>query len=154
MQSCQLIQKARTQGPFQMDGQEIQISADFSKETSKCRRAFLAFRPRLRQMEVKYGLFELARMWIMKNGVSKDFYDPEVVLSFLDDLLPMDTSTPIPTQDPPAAGPNALPQGLVPGGSGSDHHPLDLADEIWKDSGTAMMTGGRCYTRWRSTRKW
>ncbi|KAJ1203435.1 hypothetical protein NDU88_007221 [Pleurodeles waltl] len=33
--------------------------ADFSKETSERRRAFLALRPRLRQMEVKYCRFEL-----------------------------------------------------------------------------------------------
>ncbi|KAJ1218537.1 hypothetical protein NDU88_006115 [Pleurodeles waltl] len=58
VQARQLIQRARTHGPCQMDGQVIRMSADFSKETSKRRRAFLALQPRLRQMEVKYGLFE------------------------------------------------------------------------------------------------
>ncbi|KAJ1145472.1 hypothetical protein NDU88_011758 [Pleurodeles waltl] len=93
-----------------MDGQEIQISADFSKETSERRRAFLALRPRLRQIEVKYVLFEPAKMWITKNGVSKDFYDPEDLRSFLDGLIPMDTSTPTPPRDPPATSLNALPK--------------------------------------------
>ncbi|KAJ1215501.1 hypothetical protein NDU88_003109 [Pleurodeles waltl] len=76
-QARQLIQRARTHEPCQMDGQEIRISADFSKETSERRRAFLAIRPRLRKMEEKYGLFEPSRMWAMKNGVSQDFCDPE-----------------------------------------------------------------------------
>ncbi|KAJ1188882.1 hypothetical protein NDU88_005639 [Pleurodeles waltl] len=75
-QSRQLIQKARTQGPCQLDGHTIRILADFSKETSERRRAFLALRPHLRQLEVKYGMFDLARMWITKNDASKDFYDP------------------------------------------------------------------------------
>ncbi|KAJ1191227.1 hypothetical protein NDU88_000543 [Pleurodeles waltl] len=92
MQARQIIQRARTHGTCQLDGQEIRISADFSQETSNHRRAFLALRPRLRQMEVKYGLFELARMWVMKNGVSQDFYDPEDLQSFLDGLQPLDTS--------------------------------------------------------------
>ncbi|KAJ1199700.1 hypothetical protein NDU88_003533 [Pleurodeles waltl] len=76
-QAWQLLQRARTHKPCQMDGQEIWISADFSKETSERRRAFLALQPRLRQMEVKYGLFEPATMWVTKNGVSQDFYNPE-----------------------------------------------------------------------------
>ncbi|KAJ1137241.1 hypothetical protein NDU88_003654 [Pleurodeles waltl] len=41
-QARHLIQRARTHGPCQMDGQEIRMSADFSKETSERRRAFLA----------------------------------------------------------------------------------------------------------------
>ncbi|KAJ1148909.1 hypothetical protein NDU88_001733 [Pleurodeles waltl] len=35
---------------------------------------------------MKYGLFEPASMWITKNGVSKDFYDPEDLQMFLDGL--------------------------------------------------------------------
>ncbi|KAJ1110438.1 hypothetical protein NDU88_007789 [Pleurodeles waltl] len=98
-----------------MDGQEIRISADFSKETSERRRAYLALRPRLRQMEVKYGLFEPARMWVTKNGVSQDFYDPEDLRSFLDGLLPMDTSALTPPRASPATDQNAQPQGPAPG---------------------------------------
>ncbi|KAJ1191544.1 hypothetical protein NDU88_000860 [Pleurodeles waltl] len=41
-QAHQLIQRARTQGPFQLDGHTIRMSGDFSKETSDRRRAFLA----------------------------------------------------------------------------------------------------------------
>ncbi|KAJ1175445.1 hypothetical protein NDU88_000733 [Pleurodeles waltl] len=76
-QARQLIQKARTQGPCQLDGHTIRISADVSKETIDRRRAFPALRPRLLQLEVKYGLFEPGRMWVTKNRASKDFYDPE-----------------------------------------------------------------------------
>ncbi|KAJ1115230.1 hypothetical protein NDU88_003456 [Pleurodeles waltl] len=123
MQARQLIQRARTQGPCQMDDQEIRISADFSKETSERRRAFLALRPRLHQMGVKYGLLEPVRMWVTKNGVSQDFYDPEDLRSFLGGLLPMDKFTPTPPQNSPVTDQNALPQGPDPGGSGSDCHP-------------------------------
>ncbi|KAJ1187109.1 hypothetical protein NDU88_003888 [Pleurodeles waltl] len=125
-QAHQLLKRARTYGPCWMDGQEIRMSADFSKETSECRRAFLAFRPRLRQIKVKYGLFEPARMWITKNGVSEDFYDPEDLRSFLDSLMSMDITTPTPPQDLPATTQNASFQSLAPGGSGSDWHPVDL----------------------------
>ncbi|KAJ1139176.1 hypothetical protein NDU88_005553 [Pleurodeles waltl] len=33
---------------------------------------------------MKYGLFDSARMWVTKNGVSKDFYNPEELRLFLD----------------------------------------------------------------------
>ncbi|KAJ1211503.1 hypothetical protein NDU88_006862 [Pleurodeles waltl] len=33
---------------------------------------------------MKYGLFDPARMWVTKNGVSKDFYNPEELRLFLD----------------------------------------------------------------------
>ncbi|KAJ1180773.1 hypothetical protein NDU88_005989 [Pleurodeles waltl] len=56
-QARQLIQRARTQCSCQMDGQVIQMSVDFSKETSERRRAFLALRPKLRQMEKILVLF-------------------------------------------------------------------------------------------------
>ncbi|KAJ1199031.1 hypothetical protein NDU88_002869 [Pleurodeles waltl] len=88
-----------------MDGLEIRLTEDFSKETSEHRRAFLALRPRLRQLEVKYGLFELARMWITKNGVSKDFYDPEDLRVFFGGLQlqtqSMDIVLPARSQDLP-----------------------------------------------------
>ncbi|KAJ1218962.1 hypothetical protein NDU88_006533 [Pleurodeles waltl] len=77
VQTRQLLQVARAHGPFRMDGQETRLTADFSKETSERWKAFLALGLRLRQLEVKYGLFELAKMRVTKNGVSKDFYNPE-----------------------------------------------------------------------------
>ncbi|KAJ1210062.1 hypothetical protein NDU88_005430 [Pleurodeles waltl] len=80
--------------PFRADGYEIHVMADFSKETNECLKAFLSLRPRLSQLEVKYVLFEPARMWITKNGQSQDFYDPEDLLLYLNDLMPksMDTT--------------------------------------------------------------
>ncbi|KAJ1219094.1 hypothetical protein NDU88_006665 [Pleurodeles waltl] len=105
VQTCQLLQAARAHSPFQMDGLEIRQTADFSKETSKCRRAFLALWPHLRQLEVKYGLFKPARMLITKNGVSEDLYDPEDLQVFLEGLQiqtqPMDTEPLTWTQDLP-----------------------------------------------------
>ncbi|KAJ1219243.1 hypothetical protein NDU88_006812 [Pleurodeles waltl] len=103
----------------------IRISTDFSKETSERRRAFLALRPWLRQMEVKYSLFDPARMWITKNGASKDFYDPEDLRSFLDGLSLMDSSTLTPHRDATIADQSTPSTDLAPRGSGSvQHHSL------------------------------
>ncbi|KAJ1190315.1 hypothetical protein NDU88_007053 [Pleurodeles waltl] len=99
-QAQQLLQMACSHGPFRMNEQMIRMTADFSKETSESREAFLAHLPRLHQLEMKFGLFEPARMWITKNNVSKDFYDPEDLCIFLDCLQtgPMDTATPLQPQ--------------------------------------------------------
>ncbi|KAJ1097667.1 hypothetical protein NDU88_002784 [Pleurodeles waltl] len=67
-QAQQLLKKARMQGPFRKNDCQIRMTANFSKETSERRKAFLALRPRLRQLEIKFGLFEPARMWITKNN--------------------------------------------------------------------------------------
>ncbi|KAJ1202881.1 hypothetical protein NDU88_006676 [Pleurodeles waltl] len=75
--------------------------ADYSKDTNERRKAYLALRPRLRQMEMKYGIFDPARMWVPKNGVSKDFYNPEELKLFLDSFQhqPMDSTTTTRPQD-------------------------------------------------------
>ncbi|KAJ1216229.1 hypothetical protein NDU88_003834 [Pleurodeles waltl] len=85
-QARQLLQTARTQDPLQLGTLEIRLSADFSRETAERRRAFLSLRPRLRHLNVKFGLFEPARMWITKNGESLTFYDPEDLRMFLEGL--------------------------------------------------------------------
>ncbi|KAJ1090169.1 hypothetical protein NDU88_003304 [Pleurodeles waltl] len=99
-----------THGPCLWGGQEIWITADFSKETSTHRRAVLALRPRLCQKEVKFGLFELARMWVTKTGVSQNYYEPEDLRSFLDSLQHMDTSVSLSPQDFHTTGQNVLPK--------------------------------------------
>ncbi|KAJ1119441.1 hypothetical protein NDU88_007627 [Pleurodeles waltl] len=89
------------QGPLRLGSLEIRRSADFSKETADRRRAFLSLRPCLRHLDVKFGLFEPARMWITKNGESRTFYDPEDLKTFLEGLhdptQPMESAT----QSPP-----------------------------------------------------
>ncbi|KAJ1186521.1 hypothetical protein NDU88_003302 [Pleurodeles waltl] len=78
--------EAHSHGLFRHKDYEICIAADFSKETNEHRKAFLSLRPRVRQLEIKYDLFEPAQMWITKNGQSKDFYNPEDLCLFLDGL--------------------------------------------------------------------
>ncbi|KAJ1174923.1 hypothetical protein NDU88_000214 [Pleurodeles waltl] len=92
-QTRQILQVARKHGPFRIDQHEIRINADYSKETNERRKAFLALRPRLRKLEMQYGLFDPARMWVTKNGVSKDFYNPDELRLFLDSFQsqPMDS---------------------------------------------------------------
>ncbi|KAJ1130941.1 hypothetical protein NDU88_009285 [Pleurodeles waltl] len=60
MQTRQLLQAARAHSPFRSDDLEVRLTTDFSKETSDRRGAFLALRPP--QLDVKYGLFEPARI--------------------------------------------------------------------------------------------
>ncbi|KAJ1092190.1 hypothetical protein NDU88_005302 [Pleurodeles waltl] len=87
-QTRQILQAARKHGPFQLDQYDIRITADYSKVTNYRRKAFLALRPRLGQLEIKYGLFDPARMWVTKNRVSKDFYNLEELQLFLDSFQP------------------------------------------------------------------
>ncbi|KAJ1165164.1 hypothetical protein NDU88_005593 [Pleurodeles waltl] len=75
-----------TDSPLRLGTLEIQISAPFSKETDERRRSFLALHPRLRHLDVKFSLFEPARMWITKNGESRTFYDPKDLRTFLEGL--------------------------------------------------------------------
>ncbi|KAJ1217132.1 hypothetical protein NDU88_004727 [Pleurodeles waltl] len=86
-----------------MEKYEIRITADYSKDTNEHRKAFLALQPRLCQLEMRHSLFDPARMWFTKNGVSKDFYNPEDLRLFLDSFQhqPMDSITLTRTQDNP-----------------------------------------------------
>ncbi|KAJ1107366.1 hypothetical protein NDU88_004757 [Pleurodeles waltl] len=93
--------RTSTHGPFRRDDYEIGITADFSKETNDHRKPFFALQPRLCQLEVKYGLFQLDCMWITKYGQSKDFYNLEDLCLFLDGLTTtsMDMTTSIPPSE-------------------------------------------------------
>ncbi|KAJ1150612.1 hypothetical protein NDU88_003402 [Pleurodeles waltl] len=86
MQARQLLQAARMQGPFRSGTLEIRLLADFSKETAERRKAFLSLPTCLRHLDMKFCLFEPARMWITKNGESRNFYDPEDLRTFLEGL--------------------------------------------------------------------
>ncbi|KAJ1141354.1 hypothetical protein NDU88_007687 [Pleurodeles waltl] len=93
----QLLQMSQRQGPLRLGPLEIRLSADVSKETANRRRAFLSLCPRLRHLDVKFSLFEPARMWITKNGESRTFYDQEDLKTFLEGLhdptQPMESAT-------------------------------------------------------------
>ncbi|KAJ1200491.1 hypothetical protein NDU88_004315 [Pleurodeles waltl] len=92
-QTRQILQAALNHGLFQIGQHDIRITANYSKDTNERRKAFLALRPRLCQQEMKYGLFDPARMWVTKNSVYKDFYNPEELRLFLDSFQhqPMDS---------------------------------------------------------------
>ncbi|KAJ1207910.1 hypothetical protein NDU88_003300 [Pleurodeles waltl] len=132
MQARQLLQAARMQGPFRSGTLEIRLSADFSKETAERRKAFLSLSARLCHLDVKFGLFEPARMWLTKNGESQNFYDPEDLRAFLDGLhdhsqtMEMTAQTPLDTQD-------------LPSGAG---HPVTASESEGKVT-TELQTRGR-----------
>ncbi|KAJ1203351.1 hypothetical protein NDU88_007138 [Pleurodeles waltl] len=73
----QILQAARSLGPFRVDQHDIQITADYSKETNERRKAFLALRPQHHQLEMKYGLFDPARMWVTKKEYPRTFTIPK-----------------------------------------------------------------------------
>ncbi|KAJ1108155.1 hypothetical protein NDU88_005537 [Pleurodeles waltl] len=100
-QTRQILQVARSHGPFRIDLHDIRITPDYSKETNESRKAFLALGPRLRQLEMKYGLLDPARMWVTKNGVSKDSYNSEELRLFLDSFQhqPMESTSASRPQD-------------------------------------------------------
>ncbi|KAJ1160369.1 hypothetical protein NDU88_000871 [Pleurodeles waltl] len=110
-QARQLLSAARAHRPFRAEGDEIHSTTEYSKETNERRKAFLALRPQMRQLVVKYSLFERARLWVTKNAVSKDFYDTEDLRLFLDNLQPqtMNTSTLARPQAPPSDSRSASP---------------------------------------------
>ncbi|KAJ1213920.1 hypothetical protein NDU88_001549 [Pleurodeles waltl] len=59
-QAGQVISAAKTQGPVSLEGHEIRMAADFSRLTNDKLKGFLALRPQLRNLDIKYGLFEPA----------------------------------------------------------------------------------------------
>ncbi|KAJ1192597.1 hypothetical protein NDU88_001904 [Pleurodeles waltl] len=124
-QTYQLLQAAQNHGPFRIDKYEIRITADYSKDTNERRKAFLTLRPRLRQLEMKFGLFDPARMWVTKNGVSKDFYNPKDLRLFLDSFQhqPMDSTTSTQPQD--ILGDNSYTPSLRPERGGMEWYDLD-----------------------------
>ncbi|KAJ1118348.1 hypothetical protein NDU88_006540 [Pleurodeles waltl] len=61
-QTRQILQAAGSHDPFRVGQHDIRITADYSKDTNKHRKAFLALKPRLCQLEMKYGLFDPSRM--------------------------------------------------------------------------------------------
>ncbi|KAJ1112994.1 hypothetical protein NDU88_001254 [Pleurodeles waltl] len=65
-------------------GIEIHIAGDYSHETNDRRKAFLPLRPRLCQLDIKYRLFESARMWITMGGKSKDFFLEGLSAQYMD----------------------------------------------------------------------
>ncbi|KAJ1191049.1 hypothetical protein NDU88_000366 [Pleurodeles waltl] len=59
--------QVRTQSLYSLEGHVVRMAADFSRETNKKWKAFLALRPQLRKLDIKFGLFEPARMWITQD---------------------------------------------------------------------------------------
>ncbi|KAJ1203611.1 hypothetical protein NDU88_007395 [Pleurodeles waltl] len=69
-QARQVLSAAKTQGPVSLDDHEIRVAPDFSRLTNEKRKAFLGLRLQLRNLDIKYGLFEPARMWVTHRGDS------------------------------------------------------------------------------------
>ncbi|KAJ1115809.1 hypothetical protein NDU88_004031 [Pleurodeles waltl] len=88
-QASQVISAARSQVPYSLEGHEIRVATDFSKVTNKKRKAFLALRPQLRKLDIKFDLFEPACIWITQGGMWTR------LLASLGTLLPSEASPPV-----------------------------------------------------------
>ncbi|KAJ1154510.1 hypothetical protein NDU88_007261 [Pleurodeles waltl] len=75
-QARQVISTAKTQGTVSLEGYEIRVAADFSRITNDKRRAFLALRPQLRFMDIKYGLFEPAQVTLLRGCEAQRTREP------------------------------------------------------------------------------
>ncbi|KAJ1087535.1 hypothetical protein NDU88_000702 [Pleurodeles waltl] len=92
----QLLDVTHTKGPYDFEDHEILITVEFSWKTNRKRKTFVALWPHLRKFNIKFGLFAPACMWIMKDGKSKDFFDPGNCGGLLDqgmDTDPVESST-------------------------------------------------------------
>ncbi|KAJ1149759.1 hypothetical protein NDU88_002564 [Pleurodeles waltl] len=144
----QLLVAAHSHGPYDFEGRELRMASDFSWDTNDKQRAFLPLRPQFHQMDIKFGLFEPACMWITKAGKAKDFYDPQALRQFLDDLLqqPMDSSSNAALTTLCSQGASAHPQSLVDKwGSGGPQtqkwcRPADSTPRSHEDRETALQT--------------
>ncbi|KAJ1164813.1 hypothetical protein NDU88_005247 [Pleurodeles waltl] len=94
-QARKLLTAARTHVSYRYEDRELRMAPDFSRDINEKQRAFLALRPQLLQLDIKFGLFKPAQMIITKDGKSKDFLDAEALRQSLDNLLPqpMDSSS-------------------------------------------------------------
>ncbi|KAJ1126609.1 hypothetical protein NDU88_005016 [Pleurodeles waltl] len=125
----QMLQTARKHGPFRIGQHDIRITADYSKDTNERRKAFLSLRPRLRQLGMKYGLFDPARMWVTNNGISKDFYNPDELSLFLDFFQhqSMDSVNPDHSQDTAREVEGGGPLSPSPETESLIHHDTDIS---------------------------
>ncbi|KAJ1138358.1 hypothetical protein NDU88_004745 [Pleurodeles waltl] len=64
-QARQTISAGKFQGPYSLEGHEIRVAVDFSRLTNEKRKAFLALCLQLRNLDIKYGLFEPAHIDVM-----------------------------------------------------------------------------------------
>ncbi|KAJ1118195.1 hypothetical protein NDU88_006390 [Pleurodeles waltl] len=83
-QTRQLLQVARNHGPFRTDKYEIRIAADYSKDNNECRKAFFGSKTRLRQLEMKYGLFDPASIPDITPFKLKSRFNPPNILDSID----------------------------------------------------------------------
>ncbi|KAJ1119389.1 hypothetical protein NDU88_007575 [Pleurodeles waltl] len=63
-QARQVLLKARSQGSFLLEDQEVRVAEDSSRIANEKCKVFLALRPQLRKLDITFGLFEPGRMII------------------------------------------------------------------------------------------
>ncbi|KAJ1124148.1 hypothetical protein NDU88_002609 [Pleurodeles waltl] len=75
-------------------------------------------------------------MWVTKNVVSQEFYDLEDLRSFLDCLIPMDTSAPVPPRNSSVTDQTTLSRAPPQEGRDQTDTPQSPIpeDETWSDS--------------------
>ncbi|KAJ1143557.1 hypothetical protein NDU88_009865 [Pleurodeles waltl] len=68
-QASLVFSTAQTQGPFLLEGHEVRVAADVCRITNEKQKVFLALRPQLRKLDIKFGLFEPAQVYPIADPV-------------------------------------------------------------------------------------
>lgn len=84
-QAVQILAAAKAQDSVSYEGRSISFFPDLCKTSVDKRRRFLAMRPRLQQLQARYGLLYPARLRVTFHNVTKTYDDPREVLQFLEE---------------------------------------------------------------------
>lgn len=84
-QDCvEVLRRARSQAPLQLNGTSISIFPDYTANVAKARAAFTDVRKLLREQRgVRYGLLFPAQLRITYNGADREFLDPDKAMAYV-----------------------------------------------------------------------
>nr|XP_033818516.1 IgGFc-binding protein-like [Geotrypetes seraphini] len=84
----EIMARARVKSPLKRDGYSILFVPDLSKKTAQLRKQMLAYRPKLKELNAKYGMMYPARMRVTLNNNTKDFTEPSALADFIEEMSP------------------------------------------------------------------
>lgn len=106
----QILRKARELKTIEYAGHKIFVGPDYARQTAAIRKRFLDQRPRMRALQMRYGLLYPARLLVTWRSKDVFFTDPNELAGFLDKCeadreSDMEASTASCTSPPRTVGP-------------------------------------------------
>lgn len=83
-QAEQILAAARANHHLEIDGHKVSFFPDLSKPTMDRRKKLLAYRPRLQQLQARFGLLYPAKLRVTLHNHTRTFEDPDLLAAFLD----------------------------------------------------------------------